>query len=609
MKIVFQNVPEWEGVPHAEAELAERMVFAAKVIGLDAIASSDISNISVFQPDIVIPLHFCIPKLFDSFTIGCMWNPSSMIKGYRNWRNVKSYDGYGIASESQDQLVRALKFKSPVPYLRTKIYPSTNATEFCKPKQFFNPVYVGTNWNRDRHKDFFESTEKIQIYGPKERWRNIAKKIDIYKGVIPCDGKSLLKIYHEAGIGLALHHESHNQEEIPSMRPFEIAASCAVMIADENIFVRRVFGENALYLDKSLGPKDMADQLNMHVDWIKTHSRQAQEMTYSCHKIFNNQYSLEVLLDNLLKDYSEFKKVNALVIQEKIPPVEIIIQSDGADGSQRNKLFRAINSIKQQTYPNVSARIIFRGEKENLKNIKEYIKKEFPHFDIKFTLTEKTTDRGSRLFTGVRSSCAQYVGFINDNEIIFKDHVEILANILTNDARVGIVHSGCVRVSEGLKHHSEKHVRKLVHYCDLDTVMAKPYIIASNSYLVRRAELPWQMLNNPIPLVDLNDNTHFLKLMSLFDTKYVFSEKVTCAYFRSDRKENYSDRIQNFPLCFKSNDKTVMNLATLSLRGRRITCDKQYFISIVVIKNIVRALQKDFNLVIFRVKKFIKCLF
>ncbi len=252
MKIVFQTVPEWDGLPNAEAELARRMLIAGKVINIEVIATSSMGEIAAFYPDIVIPLYFSIPKLFDAFTVGCMWNPASMIRDYRNWDNVKTYDGYGVASESQEQLVRTLKFKSPVPYLLTKIYPSANQTEFRKPEHFSSPVYIGSNWSKDRHKDFFSTVQNIQVYGPKNRWLHLSEKGGMYRGEVPFDGSSVLKKYHEAGIGLALHHESHNQEGIPSMRPFEIAASGAVMIADQNEFVHKAFGDNALYLDTRL---------------------------------------------------------------------------------------------------------------------------------------------------------------------------------------------------------------------------------------------------------------------------------------------------------------------------------------------------------------------
>ena len=81
MRIVFQKVARWEKEPHAEAELAFRMLTAALSLeSVEAIASSDMNEIAAFLPDVVVPLHFFIPKLFDAFTVGCMWNPDSTIE-------------------------------------------------------------------------------------------------------------------------------------------------------------------------------------------------------------------------------------------------------------------------------------------------------------------------------------------------------------------------------------------------------------------------------------------------------------------------------------------------------------------------------------------------
>ncbi len=53
----------------------------------------------------------------------------------------------------------------------------------------------------------------------------MSEKGGMFRGEVPFDDSSVLKIYDEAGIGLALHNESHNLESISSMRPFEIVAS------------------------------------------------------------------------------------------------------------------------------------------------------------------------------------------------------------------------------------------------------------------------------------------------------------------------------------------------------------------------------------------------
>ncbi|MCI5164707.1 MAG: glycosyltransferase [Candidatus Electrothrix sp. GM3_4] len=592
MKIVFQKVPQWQGIPHAEAELARRMVTAAQALGHDALASSDLRKIDRFAPDIVVPLYFSLPKIFDAFTVGCMWNPASMIRDYRNWDHVKSYDGYGVASESQEQLVRTLKFKSPVPYLVTKIFPSSNCTEFRRPEHFTSPVYIGSNWSKDRHKDFFSILKNIQIYGPENRWRYLAGKKGSYQGEVPCDGSSILEKYHEAGIGLALHHESHNREGIPSMRPFEIAASGAVMIADQNGFVQRVFGDNALYLNTDLDSVALAEQLEEHVLWIKEHQEQAREMACACHEIFCQKYSLEVLLEGVVNDVCQFRKGKEkhLTSVQKIPAVELIVRTDG---KQKNRLVRALDSIQQQTYPFVTARIVFRGEADDLLALQETIKKEFPKMGVSYTHAVGKTDRGTQFYNGLRSTTAPFVGFLDHDDIIFHDHVAVLMGILLRNQDAAVVYGGSVKVWEdGEAPHGEM-VRKLAYFHDVDGFTEKAFI-TSNSYLVRRERIPWQVMNQPIPVMACREDRLFLKLLYRDGVKFVFSEKVTSAFFCRASKEGHSDEDNEMLELGKVASELILRSSTSPWRHVDNALPAQEILTLKLLKQVLSAIKNDF---------------
>ena len=79
MKVVFQDYLDWGNKPHAERELGLRMENAARAIGVESLFTADIGKIEKFKPDIVFPLHHFTPKLFDAYTVGCMWNPIDYI--------------------------------------------------------------------------------------------------------------------------------------------------------------------------------------------------------------------------------------------------------------------------------------------------------------------------------------------------------------------------------------------------------------------------------------------------------------------------------------------------------------------------------------------------
>lgn len=535
MKIAFQKVSKWENKPHAEAELALRMLSAARSLdSFISMSSSNITDIESFKPDVVIPLHFFIPKLFDAFTVGCMWNPSTAIEIHNAWDNIKSYDGYAIASDSQEQTVKALKFRSPSPYLITRLYPSTNSTAFKRIENFGSPTFIGSNWSQKQQKSYFTLTNDISVFGPRDQWKNQAS--NVYAGEIPIDGKSFLSIYQKSGIGLALHSDEHNLEGIPSMRPFEIAASSAVMICDHNSFVQEEFGDSALYLDTSLEPNAIIEQLEYLTSWIKSHKSQAQEMAESCHRIFLQKFSLEILLQNIVNDINQFRGPISFSIPKNTPQVEIIIRSDGQD---RNKLFRALQSIDNQTYKPITALLLYRGDPDLLSPLQEKIKTEYPDVNIKYSIYNQEQDRGSQFFSGIRASSASYIGFVDDDDILFSDHVAILLDCLTKNPDASLAYSGSVRIWEGSAPPENEELRKLAYFYEINSHDGIKACITSNSYLIQRNKIPWHIFNNPVPRMNCLEDSIFLIMM--FDTasRFIFSGKVTSAfYWRTSKQDN-----------------------------------------------------------------------
>ena len=535
MRIVFQKVAQWEDAQHAEAELALRMLAAARSVeSVDAIATSNMDEIASFDPDIVFPLHVLVPKLFDAFTVGCMWDPVSRIKRNSTWDNIKSYDGYGIASDTQEQFVRALKFKSPHPYLLSRIYPSTNITAFKKPKTFNTAVYIGSGWSKDRHRSLFSSAKNISVYGPNDSWDYLANSI--YCGEIPFDGKSSLKIYHEAGIGLSLHHKKHNLEGIPSMRPFEIAASSSVIISDQNAFVQESFGDSALYLDTSLGDAEVNEQLNQLTDWVQNHKTQAQEMAEASHKTFVEKYSLEVLLENLIRDVDQFKKAYNFPTAKNLPEVEIIVRTDGKD---KAKLYRALKSIDTQSYQMATALLIYRGTEDHLHSLQQGIQEKLPDLKIKYISANEESDRGSQFYTGLRASTASYIGFLDHDDTLFSDHVSVLLDSLSKYPDAPLAYSGSIRVWEDGNPPEGEEIRKLAYFYELEKNSEFKSCITSNSFIVRRERIPWSILNQPIPKMDVRDDYIFLDLIYRINSNFLFSGKVTCSfYWRTTKKDN-----------------------------------------------------------------------
>ena len=602
MKIAFQEIAKWEDTPHAERELAIRMLKAAKSIeNVEAIASSDMDEIASFRPAIVIPLHFFVPKLFDAFTVGCMWNPTNTLNRNNAWDNVKSYDGYGVASDIQEQLIRALKFKSPSPYLLTKLYPSTNTTSFQKLGNFRNPVYIGSGWSKGRHDSIFSKAKNISVYGPTNSWEHLAE--GIYKGEIPFDGKSSLETYHQAGIGLSLHDENHNLEGIPSMRPFEIAASSAVMISDQNAFVQSVFTENALYIDTTLQAEEIVEQLDDLINWIKSNPVRSQEMAEACHKIFVEEYSLEILLKKLIQDIARFTSTNSSTSENEHAEVEIIVRTDGQD---KNKLHRALKSIESQSYEVTSALLMYRGPEDTLPVLQKKIEEKSPKLRIKYIRTNEGHDRGTQLYAGVRASTASYIGFLDHDDVLFSDHVSVLLDSLSKYPEAPLAYSGSIRIWEGGNPPDDEQIRKLAYFYELDRSSEFRSCITSNSFIARRESIPWNVLNQPIPKMDSRDDYIFLNMIYRTNPNFLFSEKVTAAfYWRTTRMDNSAFEITPNSIRIKPFGSIIRQANTRIDYGESSeisTPETSHLIISGFVRKIITILRNDVSVIIARLK-------
>ena len=83
-------------------------------------------------------------------------------------------------------------------------------------------AYLGINWDKDRFKDLFEcliqTTDFLRLYGRPTGWSDICQTA--YQGMIPFDGRSVVKAYQECGVGLCLQRDEFLDENMPTNRIF-----------------------------------------------------------------------------------------------------------------------------------------------------------------------------------------------------------------------------------------------------------------------------------------------------------------------------------------------------------------------------------------------------
>ncbi len=347
---------------------------------------------------------------------------------------------------------------------------------------------------------------------------------------------------------------------------------------------------------------DLAEQLEEHVRWIKAHHTQAQEMAFACHEIFSKHYSLEILLRDLVNDVQSFRKDNRFNYSEKVPPVEIIVRSDG---KQQGRLFRALASIHAQTYPRVMANIIFRGKYDDLQELKKKVQQTFPALEVIYTPSVEKTDRATQFYSGLRSTTAPYIGYLDHDDILFRDHVTVLMSILQHDQDAGVVYGGSVRVWEEGEPPGKDNVRNLAYFHDFDSFKEKAYI-TSNSYLVRREKIPWHIMNQPIPSMDCREDRLFLKLLDRDRVKFVFSEKVTSAFFCRVSKQDHSNENDDVLEQGKRASEFIQRSATSPWRHTDNALPHREIVTLELLKKLLSVIKNDFHQVSHHLKNLLK---
>lgn len=135
--------------------------------------------------------------------------------------------------------------------------------------------------------------------------RQWKKDIGTTEELIPFDGVSLLNVHNKAGVSLLLHSEAHLPYGSPTGRIFEAAAANSVIISDKNQFIIEHFGDNVLYINVEQDADEIFAQIDAHMQWIFTHTAEAQAKAQRCHDIFLEKFTLEDQICRMMELHKE----------------------------------------------------------------------------------------------------------------------------------------------------------------------------------------------------------------------------------------------------------------------------------------------------------------
>ncbi len=528
MKIALHNT--FFGQEVAETELARRIAVAARCLGWEAIEVATSDEIISLQPDFVLALHFRTPKLTAFPTYGCLWNPPSFMERAPEFvRNVLSYDAYLTSAEGTSQWVRDLLRRTAKRTFFAPFYTSCPRSRWRSPS-LDSPrlVYLGTNWDGSRYPELFRELATLpylDVYGPSGRWGHAAVA---YRGPLPFDGESVLDVLNRSGAGLCLHRPEHRETGIPSPRIFEIAASGAIAICQKHVFIEEKFGDSVLYLDEGLGPAQMAAQIGERFNWIAENREKAEAMSQRAHAVFEREFSLEILLEEIGRRHCEVRVAEGLRKSAR-PSSQGHVQAIVRAGKRSPaKLSRALASIANQTYPDLSVLIVKHGPQD----IESALGACRPGCKVEVIEVPPDNPRSTSLWLGLKAARGEFVANLDDDDVWFPNHLATLVPLVAGDRPTGLAYSGAVRRLEQDDPDAPAlpaEPASLVYHdrYDREPLYSIKNYIASNAWVVRQ-ELVREAGDDP-KLDVWEDLLLLLRFAEV--TAFAFSGEVTAQYF------------------------------------------------------------------------------
>ncbi len=307
----------------------------------------------------------------DAFSCIFFWCPTSFFPNLLRRNNYLLYMG------KYDCVVGGYESRNPVAELAASCYfncgkmlPSmasvpTDFAVFGELPAQLKLFYVGVLPRYEKLLSKLDNSGRLDIYGHETAFGiSPWKKFKSYRGNIPFDGVSIIKKMHESGIVLALHSKSHNTEEFVSNRIFEAAAAGAIIIADDNKFIRRYFGDNVYYVDIYQSEEALEKSLNKVIEKIYSDPAAARLKAKNAQQIFLDKLALDRQVDDFLT-FIENKKSEQCVSDFGL--IDCIVKAETAE-----EFFRVQTQLEKQYYRHlhtilVASRSVFEEAKSKSK--------------------------------------------------------------------------------------------------------------------------------------------------------------------------------------------------------------------------------------------------
>lgn len=479
----FCIVKLWPDIQAAEDECIARIRKAAVELGLvcDTVSSTGelVCTPGTFANadthDFVINLHYDTPKGFDLYSFNALWNPPDFFHEWgfkRCIENLISHDDFlSCDCKAADDLVLARISTNPhFQPIDKRLFHSVSNIAFSPVARTDRKLfYVGINWEAlsgsgGRHSKVLKELDKsgrLNIYGPKRfQGINVWEGYKSFVGELPFDGESILEAIHKAGVGLVFSSKAHNDAALMSNRLFETIASGALVLCDDNEFIKRNLGDTVLYVDMNQDHIGIAHDVQNKLDWANDNPSTVSDMIAETQKVFEERFSLKKCISNIYRDIELRKNQlytskNGTSVSQKTTELVSLMPTYTEDGASK-VVENCMRQIKKFAHHTIIANENFNSnQRKTLQKLcsKQKVKHEIIYADLKFLLSQcaSSKDNLGLLLSPFFDDCkSDTIMFCMPGERLFADHLLRLSAALEQntdaDAAIG---SFCLIMRDG----------------------------------------------------------------------------------------------------------------------------------------------------------------
>lgn len=467
----------WPGDWSAESEVIARINRSAKEAGIKCTLLSDWGHIlrednqkktnefvDAVGLDFVFTTHYLTPKALDSFYYHTLWNPPEIplnlgeynqyiTNNYLMNDDYLIYDTGGMRNHLMTILMNKPRSIENASMLTTS-FPESSMLEpkLEEPKMF----YCGMNWDKlvnqqTRHEGLFkllDETGKIKFFGPDvvKTWGGMRpwEGYRCYQYPIPWDGFSILNEINVCGVCLVISSDVHRRAGAVTTRAYEACAAGAVMISDNNEFMKKYFADAALFIYYNRNnPQDTFKQIMEKYNWVIDHREEALAMAKRAQKIFREKFALDKQLLHIVSNHSErfFSVANDLFAKDDSKQVLVTyILNSNDEEDIKKKLDIVTKNITRQYYRNI--RLVIATDRSMEACVKEYLYTRYP--DAEFEAMELFDKKGIRCMTDGQAirriqKRYEYDYYVNMSarEIWFYDHITTMVRTIEDEVSYG----------------------------------------------------------------------------------------------------------------------------------------------------------------------------